>query len=165
MIASALGVAYFVQRPVSAERPRSTSWPFLLLFLLLFVTTGIGNGSTFRMIPIIFSKPEQAGPVLGWTSAIAAYGAFPHPEGSSAQIKAGTPEYALYGFAVYYLSCLVVNWWFYASFRGTTRGTDRCSPSSTRTGCTPARWPSPVSTVIRAPSEAGAQASPRRTSA
>ena len=36
--------------------------------------TGIGNGSTFRMIPIIFSK-EQAGPVLGWTSAIAAYGA------------------------------------------------------------------------------------------
>jgi NNP family nitrate/nitrite transporter-like MFS transporter len=30
------------------------------------------------------------------------------------QIKAGTPQYALYGFAGYYLTCLVVNWWFYA---------------------------------------------------
>ncbi len=29
-------------------------------------------------------------------------------------VKAGTPEYALYGFAVYYLSCLAVNWWYYA---------------------------------------------------
>ena len=30
------------------------------------------------------------------------------------QIKGGTPEYALYGFALYYASCLAVNWWFYA---------------------------------------------------
>ena len=87
--------------------------PFLLLFVLLFATTGIGNGSTFRMIPIIFSK-EQAGPVLGWTSAIAAYGAYLIPKIFATQIKAGTPQYALYGFAAYYLSCLVVNWWFYA---------------------------------------------------
>ena len=41
--------------------------PFLMLFLLLFVTTGIGNGSTFRMIPMIFES-KLAGPVLGWTS-------------------------------------------------------------------------------------------------
>ena len=87
--------------------------PFLILFLILFVTTGIGNGSTFRMIPIIF-EPKQAGPVLGWTSAVAAYGAFIIPKVFGAQIKAGTPEYALYGFALYYLSCLIVNWWFYA---------------------------------------------------
>ena len=85
----------------------------LLLFILLFATTGIGNGSTFRMIPIIFEK-EQAGPVLGWTSAIAAYGAFLIPRMFGVQIKAGHAEYALYGFAAYYLSCLVVNWWFYA---------------------------------------------------
>ena len=85
----------------------------LLLFILLFATTGIGNGSTFRMIPIIFEK-EQAGPVLGWTSAIAAYGAFLIPKIFATQIKAGTPEYALYGFALYYASCLAVNWWFYA---------------------------------------------------
>jgi NNP family nitrate/nitrite transporter-like MFS transporter len=65
------------------------------------------------MIPIIFRK-EQAGPVLGWTSAVAAYGAFIIPKVFGGQIKAGTPEIALYGFAVYYLSCLGVNWWFYA---------------------------------------------------
>ncbi|MCP5117352.1 MAG: NarK/NasA family nitrate transporter, partial [bacterium] len=80
---------------------------------LLFATTGIGNGSTFRMIPIIFEK-EQAGPVLGWTSAIAAYGAYFIPKIFGQQIKNGTPEYALYGFAAYYASCLIVNWWFYA---------------------------------------------------
>jgi NNP family nitrate/nitrite transporter-like MFS transporter len=82
------------------------------LFLLLFITTGIGNGSTFRMITVIFPK-DQAGPVLGWTSAIAAYGAFLIPKIFGTQIKSGTPENALYGFAIYYLSCLVVNWWFY----------------------------------------------------
>lgn len=87
--------------------------PFLLTFIVLFATTGIGNGSTFRMIPYIFSK-EQAGPVLAWTSAIAAYGAFLIPKIFATQIKAGTPEYALYGFAAYYASCLLVNWWFYA---------------------------------------------------
>ena len=39
---------------------------FLILFLILFITTGIGNGSTFRMVPIIFKNKEHAGPVLGW---------------------------------------------------------------------------------------------------
>jgi len=29
------------------------------------------------------------------------------------QIKAATPENALYGFAVFYAVCLVLNWWFY----------------------------------------------------
>ena len=96
-----------------AAAPEVYWWPFLGLFLLLFATTGIGNGSTFRMIPIIF-KPAKAGPVLGWTSAIAAYGAFLIPRIFGTQIKAGHAEYALYGFALYYLSCLVVNWWFYA---------------------------------------------------
>jgi len=113
MIGSALAVAYFVQVTRSATHPETYWWPFLGLFLLLFATTGIGNGSTFRMIPIIF-KPAQAGPVLGWTSAIAAYGAFLIPRIFGTQIKAGHAEYALYGFAVYYLSCLIVNWWFYA---------------------------------------------------
>jgi NNP family nitrate/nitrite transporter-like MFS transporter len=113
MIGSALGVAWCVQAARGAAQPEMYWWPFLFLFLLLFTTTGIGNGSTFRMIPMIF-KPEQAGPVLGWTSAIAAYGAFLIPRIFGMQIKAGHAEYALYGFAAYYLSCLVVNWWFYA---------------------------------------------------
>ena len=56
---------------------------------------------------------QQAGPVLGWTSAIAAYGAFVAPVVIGDQIKAGTPQYAMYGFAIFYGLCLVLNWWFY----------------------------------------------------
>ncbi len=113
MIAATIGAGYFVSLASQSTTPEKFFLPFLLLFILLFATTGIGNGSTFRMIPIIFSK-EQAGPVLGWTSAIAAYGAYLIPKIFATQIAAGTPEKALYGFALYYLSCLVVNWWFYA---------------------------------------------------
>jgi len=113
MIGATIGAGYFVSLASRSATPQEYFFPFLSLFVLLFATTGIGNGSTFRMIPIIFSK-EQAGPVLGWTSAIAAYGAYLIPNVFATQIAAGTPEYALYGFAVYYLSCLLVNWWFYA---------------------------------------------------
>ena len=113
MIGATIGAGYFVSVANSSSNPEQYFFPFLLLFILLFATTGIGNGSTFRMIPMIFKK-EQAGPVLGWTSAIAAYGAYFIPKIFGQQIKNGTPEYALYGFAVYYLSCLIVNWWFYA---------------------------------------------------
>jgi NNP family nitrate/nitrite transporter-like MFS transporter len=113
MIAAALGVAWCIRSAGAAERPEAWFVPFLLLFLALFVGAGVGNGSTFRMIPIIFSK-ELAGPVLGWTSAVAAYGAFIIPTVFGAQIKSGTPEHALYAFALYYVTCLAVNWWFYA---------------------------------------------------
>lgn len=113
MILSALGVAYCVNRAGDSNTPETYFIPFLTLFLILFITTGIGNGSTFRMIPIIF-EPKLAGPVLGWTSAVAAYGAFVIPKVFGGQIEGGTPEYALYGFAVYYMSCLAVNWWYYA---------------------------------------------------
>jgi NNP family nitrate/nitrite transporter-like MFS transporter len=113
MIGSALGVAASVRLAGSSASPDAYWWPFFWLFMLLFVTTGIGNGSTFRMIPTIF-PPELAGPVLGWTSAVAAYGAFLIPRIFGGQIQAGTPEFALYGFAGYYVSCLLVNWWFYA---------------------------------------------------
>ena len=85
---------------------------FLGLFLVLFFASGIGNGSTFRTIGVIFDR-QQAGPVLGWTSAVAAYGAFIAPVVIGAQIKAGTPQFAMYGFAAFYALCLVLNWWFY----------------------------------------------------
>ena len=113
MIGATIGAGYFVSQASNSPNPEQYFLPFLLLFILLFATTGVGNGSTFRMIPMIFKK-EQAGPVLGWTSAIAAYGAYFIPKIFGQQIKNGTPEYALYGFAVYYLTCLAVNWWFYA---------------------------------------------------
>ena len=113
MTGSALSCGYVVSQANASPTPENYFWPFLLLFILLFATTGIGNGSTFRMIAIIFDK-HQAGPVLGWTSAVAAYGAFLIPKIFATQIKAGTPQYALYGFAVYYVTCLALNWWCYA---------------------------------------------------
>ncbi|HJN26782.1 MAG TPA: hypothetical protein QF604_02580 [Candidatus Latescibacteria bacterium] len=113
MVGATIGAGWYVSLASHSPNPEQYFMPFLLLFILLFATTGIGNSSTFRMVPMIFSK-EMAGPVLGWISAIAAYGAFLIPKIFATQIAAGTPEYALYGFAVYYLSCLVVNWWFYA---------------------------------------------------
>ncbi len=59
------------------------------------------------MVPIIF-EPREAGPVLGWTSTVAAYGAFIIPRVFGQQVSAGTPEFALYGFAFYYFTCLVL---------------------------------------------------------
>lgn len=112
MVASALGVAYYMKQAYQSATPEEYFWPFFGLFLLLFTATGIGNGSTFRTIAMVFNK-EQAGPVLGWTSAVAAYGAFIIPKVFGEQIKATTPEYALYGFAVFYTVCIVINWWFY----------------------------------------------------
>jgi NNP family nitrate/nitrite transporter-like MFS transporter len=112
MIVAALAVAYFVVEAREATSPEQYFVPFLFLFLLLFIAAGIGNGSTFRSVPYIF-KPEQAGPVLGWTSAVAAYGAFIIPRVFGEQIKVGHPEYALFGFAIYYGICLILNWWYY----------------------------------------------------
>jgi NNP family nitrate/nitrite transporter-like MFS transporter len=112
MVASALGVAYFMKQAYASATPEQYFVPFLLLFLVLFTATGIGNGSTFRTIAMVFDK-EQAGPVLGWTSAVAAYGAFIIPKVLGEQIKLATPELALYGFAVFYTLCIAINWWFY----------------------------------------------------
>ncbi|MGC4001347.1 MAG: NarK family nitrate/nitrite MFS transporter [Anaeromyxobacter sp.] len=106
---------------------------FLAMFLLLFLTSGIGNGSVFRMIPVLFLTFHErlAGPqglllarrqaakegaaVIGFASAIAAYGAFFIPRAFGAAMKTtGTPAAAFLGFIAVYLSCMLVTWWFYA---------------------------------------------------
>lgn len=112
MVVATLGVSYYLKIAYQVGNPEIYFLPFFLLFLVLFLATGIGNGSTFRSIAQIFNR-EQAGPVLGWTSAIAAYGAFIIPKVIGEQIERGTPEFALYGFAAFYLLCVVLNWWFY----------------------------------------------------
>jgi NNP family nitrate/nitrite transporter-like MFS transporter len=112
MIASALGVSYFMAQAYQSATPEQYFVPFFILFLILFTATGVGNGSTFRTISQIYSE-EQAGPALGWTSAVAAFGAFIIPKVFGEQIKLATPEYALYGFAVFYFVCLVLNYWYY----------------------------------------------------
>jgi len=111
------------------------SFPGLLASsLLLFVAAGVGNGSTFRMIPVIFlaerlraSNPtpaaqeqaaregnREAAAALGFASAIGAYGGFfiPKSYGSSIALT-GTPLGALVVFTVFYLSCIAITWWFY----------------------------------------------------
>ncbi|MDH5722586.1 MAG: MFS transporter [Alphaproteobacteria bacterium] len=112
MVASALGVAYYMKAAYGSATPEVYFVPFLLLFLVLFTATGLGNGSTFRTIAMVFNK-EQTGPVLGWTSAVAAYGAFIIPKVLGEQIELKTPEVALYGFAAFYAFCVVLNWWCY----------------------------------------------------
>lgn len=112
MVAAAFGAAHYMKLAYQSATPEQYFVPFFLLFLTLFFASGIGNGSTFRTVAVVFNK-EQAGPVLGWASAIAAYGAFIIPMEFGEQIKAATPELALYGFAAFYLVCLVLNWYFY----------------------------------------------------
>jgi MFS transporter, NNP family, nitrate/nitrite transporter len=109
---------------------------FLAMFLVLFMTTGIGNGSTFRMIPVIFMTErlgaaegkgtiardeairdanKEAAAVLGFSSAVGAYGGFfiPKSYGSSIALTGG-PEAALYCFIVFYITCIAITWWFYS---------------------------------------------------
>ncbi|MBU2112868.1 MAG: MFS transporter [Gammaproteobacteria bacterium] len=117
MILCALGAAYYMQLAYQSATPEQYFVPFFLIFLGLFAASGIGNGSTFRTIAVVFPK-EQAGPVLGWTSAVAAYGAFYIPQVLGEQIKAATPEYAMVGFAIFYGLCLLVNWFFYLRKNG-----------------------------------------------
>lgn len=112
MVACALALAWILQQAYASATPETLFLPFMVLFLILFAATGIGNGSTFRTIAVAFNK-EQAGPVLGWTSAVAAYGAFIIPKVFGEQMGAGSPELALYGFAIFYGVCIVINWWFY----------------------------------------------------
>lgn len=115
---------------------------FFLAFMLLFIATGVGNGSTFRMIPVIFMDEcteaargrgseaqesavrdgnRQAAAVLGFSGAIGAYGGFfiPKSYGSSIALT-GSPHAALWTFIGFYLVCVVLTWLFY-SRRGAAR--------------------------------------------
>ena len=106
MAGSTVGVIYFLSN--------NNFLGFFIMFLILFLTTGIANGSTFRMIPIIF-EPKQAAPVLGFTGAIAAYGAFLIPKIFSWSIATtGAANLALYLFIAYYVISLIICWYYYS---------------------------------------------------
>ncbi len=124
MVAGTAGVLFFVGT--------GSFWGFLGAFLLLFAASGVGNASTFQMIPAIFAfqhrgwaapdaqaaaaarATRESAAVLGFSSAIGAYGAFfiPKTFGTSIALTGG-PAGALYVFMAFYLSCLALNWWFY----------------------------------------------------
>ena len=133
-VALALGVVAVLQcLPHDGQPGRFIG--FVASFGLLFAAAGIGNGSTFRMIPVIFLTERQraAGPlpgarqraakdagmeaaaVLGFASAVGAYGGFfiPKSYGTSIALTGG-PQAALQIFFFFYLTCIAVTWWHYS---------------------------------------------------
>jgi MFS transporter, NNP family, nitrate/nitrite transporter len=132
MAVGVFGVIAFLPRGDSAGHFGG----FLAMFLVLFTLAGIGNGSTFRMIPVIFLTQRQreaagrgpdadaqalrdgskeAAAVLGFSSAIGAYGGFFIPNSYGWSISAtGGASAALLGFVVFYITCIALTWWFYA---------------------------------------------------
>ena len=132
MIGAVLGVLYFMPQNGIGGNFNGFFW----MFMLLFAGTGIGNASTFRMIPVIFltehqraaagkgkAAQEQAivdankegAAVLGFTSAVAAYGAFFIPKSYGTSIAmTGSPDAALWCFIGFYVSCIAITWWCYA---------------------------------------------------
>jgi MFS transporter, NNP family, nitrate/nitrite transporter len=127
MGAATIGVMYFVDIQSFAG--------FLAMFLILFVTTGIGNGSTYRMIPSIFREEKlreakgvgeagrtaavkaaaiEAAAALGFIGAVGACGGYLIPRGFGASIAAtGGPHVALQVFLAFYVTCVALTWWYY----------------------------------------------------
>src|ERR1700694_2670922 len=127
MGAATVGVMYFVEIKEFAG--------FLAMFLILFVTTGIGNGSTYRMIPSIFREEKlreakgsgeagrfaaikaaavEGAAALGFIGAIGACGGYLIPRGFGASIaNTGGPHLALEIFLAFYVTCIALTWWYY----------------------------------------------------
>ena len=127
MGAATLGVMSFIEAKEFAG--------FLTMFLIVFITTGVGNGSTYRMIPSIFREEKlreataagemaksralkaasiESGAALGFIGAIGACGGYLIPRGFGASIAAtGGPYLALEIYLTFYATCLVLTWWYY----------------------------------------------------
>ena len=88
---------------------------FVILMLVIFLASGTGNASTFRQFPIIFAHSARQGAgVIGWTSAIAAYGPFIWSVLIGLSIAStGSPAPFFYGIIVYYLIATAINWYYY----------------------------------------------------
>ncbi len=97
---------------------------FLVAFLFVFAATGIGNGSTYRMIPAIWKHQSateaqatrESSAVIGIAGAVGALGGFLIP------ITFGAPwvsdpvqavRSALLVFVGFYVACLAVTWFVY----------------------------------------------------
>ena len=64
------------------------------------------------------SEKESAA-IIGFTSAVAAYGAFFIPKSYGTSIAAtGGPELALWGFLVFYVTCAALTWFCYTRRSG-----------------------------------------------
>ncbi|MBO1074684.1 nitrate/nitrite transporter [Roseomonas marmotae] len=130
-IAMAIGV-YGVIHFIGIKDQPGAFWGFFASFMFLFLASGVGNSSTFQMIPAIMGKDivrlmpdanpaeqklhaeKESAAIIGFTGGIAAYGAFfiPKSYGSSIAMTGG-PEAALWGFFAFYLVCIAVTWGVY----------------------------------------------------
>jgi NNP family nitrate/nitrite transporter-like MFS transporter len=147
MMAGAGGVLWFI---ATRDQP-GAFWGFFASFLVLFFATGVGNASTFQMIPAIMGRemvrlmpdasPElrrqqaekESAAITGFTSAIAAFGAFFIPMGYGLSIRfAGGPEAALWAFLIFYVSCLVLTWAVYTRKGGLLHDIERNRRGNTR---------------------------------
>ena len=127
MIIGVVGVMFFLPEAGTL----GNFWGFFGAFILLFIATGIGNGSTFRMVPVIFLNQrkrelgdtdeaikqgnKESAAVIGFISAFAAYGGFFIPKAYGTSISlTGSVSAALISFIVFYAICSVITWWFYS---------------------------------------------------
>ena len=108
LLVSSVGVTFFLT-PSSLD-----AFPgFVAFMLLVFLFAGIGNASTFKQMPMIF-PPRQAGGVIGWTAAMAAYGPFVFAVLIAAVISTtGDAVLFFVGAGVFYAINIVINWWYY----------------------------------------------------
>ncbi|HEU5126721.1 MAG TPA: MFS transporter [Glycomyces sp.] len=100
---------------------------FFASFMVLFLMSGVANGSTYRSIPAIFQAEAGGGATadvlaakrltaaaLGWISAIGAFGGFLINQGLRISNEAtGSVVAAMYAFLAAYAVLLVLNWWCY----------------------------------------------------
>jgi len=140
MILGVLGILYFLGIKDQAGAFRG----FFAMFMLLFFATGVGNASTFQMIPVIMRKevgrlmPEldeaaqrrqaekESAAIIGFTSAIAAYGAFFIPKAYGTSISlTGAPDAALWAFLIFYITCAALTWAVYTRRGGLLRDIER----------------------------------------
>ncbi|MDL2402490.1 nitrate/nitrite transporter [Rhizobium mayense] len=140
MMIGAGGVLWFI---ATKDQP-GAFLGFFISFLVLFFATGVGNASTFQMIPAIMGRemtrlmpdaaPEtrrlqaekESAAITGFTSAIAAFGAFFIPMGYGLSIRfAGGAEAALWAFLIFYVSCLVLTWVAYTRKGGLLHDIER----------------------------------------
>jgi NNP family nitrate/nitrite transporter-like MFS transporter len=110
-LVSAIGIAIAAVFVSTQLHPTSAGdFPgFLWGMLAVFFFTGVGNASTFKQMPMIF-KPRQAGGVIGWTAAIAAFGPF-----IFGVLLAAVPASGFFiGLAVFALIGAGIAFWYYA---------------------------------------------------
>ncbi|MDR0849008.1 MAG: MFS transporter [Propionibacteriaceae bacterium] len=107
--ASSLPVILALRTDVPGEKDLVPLALFLTGMFFIFFFAGVGNASTFKQMPMIF-EPRQAGGVIGWTGAIAAFGPFLFGLAFDTFSKTSVFYFVL----LYALLCAGLAWWFYA---------------------------------------------------